>query len=169
MGKEEEIEASGELHTPEVRKLKPGQMSHEEFEAMWEERDSNSLVGYAGSPLFFSLDSLYCTLSGIVYSWAAVFSGVYVAHCNASEQGGTQGTDHGWLFPWRSLIAPVQALGGLLQAWWIAPKYLGSLPPNPAGPILDDYLKTVVPTIIDGNLRIFHNDNAGLIPAIENH
>ena len=142
MGKEEGKEATGELHTPEVRKLKPGQMSHDEFEAMWEERDTPI-------PWWVTLVHL-CFLAWTVYTahYPALFipgllfflgfMSLTATHQNKVE-----------------LKGPIMVgffLGGLiihggLQAWWIAP-VLGSLPE--------------LPLMITATVLTAFNDNAAI-------
>ena len=142
MGKDEVMESSGELHTPEVRKLKPGQMSHDEFEAMWEERDTPI-------PWWVTLVHL-CFLAWTVYTahYPALFipgllfflgfMSLTATHQNKVE-----------------LKGPIMVgffLGGLiihggLQAWWIAP-VLGSLPE--------------LPLMITATVLTAFNDNAAI-------
>ena len=142
MGKDEAKEASTELHTPEVRKLKPGQMSHDEFEAMWEERDTPI-------PWWVTLVHL-CFLAWTVYTahYPALFipgllfflgfMSLTATHQNKVE-----------------LKGPIMVgffLGGLiihggLQAWWIAP-VLGSLPE--------------LPLMITATVLTAFNDNAAI-------
>ncbi|MDC0151906.1 putative Na+/H+ antiporter [Deltaproteobacteria bacterium] len=142
MGKDEAKEASKELHTPEVRKLKPGQMSHDEFEAMWEERDTPI-------PWWITLVHL-CFLAWTVYTahYPALFipgllfflgfMSLTATHQNKVE-----------------LKGPIMVgffLGGLiihggLQAWWIAP-VLGSLPE--------------LPLMITATVLTAFNDNAAI-------
>jgi len=142
MGKDEVKESSGELHTPEVRKLKPGQMSHEEFEAMWEERDTPI-------PWWVTLVHL-CFLAWTVYTahYPALFipgllfflgfMSLTATHQNKVE-----------------LKGPIMVgffLGGLiihggLQAWWIAP-VLGSL--------------AEVPLMLTATILTAFNENAAI-------
>ena len=142
MGKDEAKEASTGLHTPEVRKLKPGQMSHDEFEAMWEERDTPI-------PWWVTLVHL-CFLAWTVYTahYPALFipgllfflgfMSLTATHQNKVE-----------------LKGPIMVgffLGGLiihggLQAWWIAP-VLGSLPE--------------LPLMITATVLTAFNDNAAI-------
>ena len=142
MGKEEGKEATEELHTPEVRKLKPGQMSHDEFEAMWEERDTPI-------PWWVTLVHL-CFLAWTVYTahYPALFipgllfflgfMSLTATHQNKVE-----------------LKGPIMVgffLGGLiihggLQAWWIAP-VLGSL--------------AELPLMLTATVLTAFNDNAAI-------
>jgi len=142
MGKDEIKGTSGEFHTPEVRKLKPGQMSHDEFEAMWAERDTPI-------PWWVTLVHL-CFLAWTVYTahYPALFipgllfflgfMSLTATHQNKVE-----------------LKGPVMVgffLGGLiihggLQAWWIAP-VLGSLPE--------------LPLMITATVLTAFNDNAAI-------
>ena len=90
MGKQDEVESSSNFHTPEVRTLKPGQISHEEFEARWSERETPIPWWVTLVHIFFLAWTVYTAhypalfIPGLLF-----FLGFYVTHCNASEQDGT--------------------------------------------------------------------------------
>jgi len=86
MGANAGSDPSSAMDTPEERKLKPGQMSHEEFEAMWAERDNSHPLGsYIGTLAFPSMDSFQCPLSCLVYWRNVIFPGIHDPHRNSSE------------------------------------------------------------------------------------
>ena len=75
---------STSLDTPEERKLKPRQMSHEEFEAMGRE-DTPTFGGYGCTPAFPGMDSFQCPLPCIVHWRNAIFPWIYDSHRNSSK------------------------------------------------------------------------------------
>ena len=121
MGKQDELEASSNFHTPEVQKLKPGQISHEEFEARWSEREVPIPWWVTLVHIFFLAWTVYTAhypalfIPGLLFFLG--FLSLTATHQNKME-----------------LKGPIMVgffLGGLiihggLQAWWIAP-VLGSL------------------------------------------
>ena len=121
MGKQDEEEASAHFHTPEVQTLKPGQISHEEFEARWSEREIPIPWWVTLVHIFFLAWTVYTAhypalfIPGLLFFLG--FLSLTATHQNKME-----------------LKGPIMVgffLGGLiihggLQAWWIAP-VLGSL------------------------------------------
>ena len=121
MGKQDEVEASANFHTPEVQTLKPGQISHEEFEARWSEREIPIPWWVTLVHIFFLAWTVYTAhypalfIPGLLFFLG--FLSLTATHQNKME-----------------LKGPIMVgffLGGLiihggLQAWWIAP-VLGSL------------------------------------------
>ena len=121
MGKQDEVEASTNFHTPEVQTLKPGQISHEEFEARWSEREVPIPWWVTLVHIFFLAWTVFNAhypvlfISGLLFFMG--FMSLTATHQNKVE-----------------LRGPMMVgffLGGLiihggLQAWWIAP-VLGSL------------------------------------------
>jgi len=121
MGKQDEVEASAHFHTPEVQTLKPGQISHEEFEARWSEREIPIPWWVTLVHIFFLAWTVYTAhypalfIPGLLFFLG--FLSLTATHQNKME-----------------LKGPIMVgffLGGLiihggLQAWWIAP-VLGSL------------------------------------------
>ena len=121
MGKQDEVEASTNFHTPEVQTLKPGQISHEEFEARWSEREVPIPWWVTLVHIFFLAWTVYTAhypalfIPGLLFFLG--FLSLTATHQNKME-----------------LKGPIMVgffLGGLiihggLQAWWIAP-VLGSL------------------------------------------
>ena len=121
MGKQDEVEASANFHTPEVQTLKPGQISHEEFEARWSEREVPIPWWVTLVHIFFLAWTVYTAhypalfIPGLLFFLG--FLSLTATHQNKVE-----------------LKGPIMVgffLGGLiihggLQAWWIAP-VLGSL------------------------------------------
>ena len=121
MGKQDEVEASANFHTPEVQTLKPGQISHEEFEARWTEREIPIPWWITLVHIFFLAWTVYTAhypalfIPGLLFFLG--FLSLTATHQNKME-----------------LKGPIMVgffLGGLiihggLQAWWIAP-VLGSL------------------------------------------
>ncbi|MBT5834137.1 MAG: hypothetical protein HOH83_04940, partial [Deltaproteobacteria bacterium] len=121
MGKQDEEEASTNFHTPEVQTLKPGQISHEEFEARWSEREVPIPWWVTLVHIFFLAWTVYTAhypalfIPGLLFFLG--FLSLTATHQNKME-----------------LKGPIMVgffLGGLiihggLQAWWIAP-VLGSL------------------------------------------
>ena len=121
MGKQDEVEASDHFHTPEVQTLKPGQISHEEFEARWSEREVPIPWWVTLVHIFFLAWTVYTAhypalfIPGLLFFLG--FLSLTATHQNKME-----------------LKGPIMVgffLGGLiihggLQAWWIAP-VLGSL------------------------------------------
>ena len=121
MGKQDEIEGSSNFHTPEVQTLKPGQISHEEFEARWSEREIPIPWWVTLVHIFFLAWTVYTAhypalfIPGLLFFLG--FLSLTATHQNKME-----------------LKGPIMVgffLGGLiihggLQAWWIAP-VLGSL------------------------------------------
>ena len=121
MGKQDEEEASAHFHTPEVQTLKPGQISHEEFEARWSEREIPIPWWVTLVHIFFLAWTVYTAhypalfIPGLLFFLG--FLSLTATHQNKVE-----------------LKGPIMVgffLGGLiihggLQAWWIAP-VLGSL------------------------------------------
>ncbi len=142
MGKQGGDTSSSNFDTPEVQKLKPGQMSHDEFEAMWAERD-------VPIPWWVTLVHI-CFLAWTVYTahYPALFipgllfflgfMSLTATHQNKME-----------------LKGPIMVgffLGGLiihggLQAWWIAP-VLGSL--------------AELPLMLTATILTAFNDNAAI-------
>jgi len=121
MGNQDGIEASTNFDTPEVQKLKPGQISHEEFEARWAERETPI-------PWWITLVHL-CFLAWTVFNahYPVMFISGMLFFLGFMSLTGTHQNKV-------ELKGPIMVgffLGGLiihggLQAWWIAP-VLGSL------------------------------------------
>ncbi len=142
MEKQEEIASSGDFDTPEVQKLKPGQMSHEEFEAMWEERETPI-------PWWVTLVHL-CFLAWTVFNahYPVMFISGFLFFLGFMSLTGTHQNKV-------ELKGPIMVgffLGGLithggLQAWWIAP-VLGSL--------------AEVPLMLTATILTAFNDNAAI-------
>ena len=121
MGKQDEVESTSNFHTPEVQTLKPGQISHEEFEARWSEREIPIPWWVTLVHIFFLAWTVYTAhypalfIPGLLFFLG--FLSLTATHQNKME-----------------LKGPIMVgffLGGLiihggLQAWWIAP-VLGSL------------------------------------------
>ena len=142
MGKQDEIEASSNFHTPEVQTLKPGQISHEEFEARWSEREIPIPWWVTLVHIFFLAWTVYTAhypalfIPGLLFFLG--FLSLTATHQNKME-----------------LKGPVMVgffLGGLivhggLQAWWIAP-VLGSL--------------AEVPLMLTATVLTAFNDNAAI-------
>jgi len=142
MGKQKEVEASSNFHTPEVQTLKPGQISHEEFEARWSEREIPIPWWVTLVHIFFLAWTVYTAhypalfIPGLLFFLG--FLSLTATHQNKME-----------------LKGPVMVgffLGGLiihggLQAWWIAP-VLGSL--------------AEVPLMLTATVLTAFNDNAAI-------
>jgi len=142
MGKQDDIEASANFDTPEVQKLKPGQMSHEEFEAMWAERETPIPWWITLVHLCFLAWTVFNAhypvmfISGMLFFLG--FMSLTATHQNKVE-----------------LKGPIMVgffLGGLithggLQAWWIAP-VLGSL--------------AELPLMLTATILTAFNDNAAI-------
>ena len=156
MGKQDEVEASANFHTPEVQTLKPGQISHEEFEARWSEREIPIPWWVTLVHIFFLAWTVYTAhypalfIPGLLFFLG--FLSLTATHQNKVE-----------------LKGPIMVgffLGGLiihggLQAWWIAP-VLGSLAELPlmlTATVLTavndnaaiTYLATLVPNLSPGS------------------
>ena len=156
MGKQDEVEASTNFHTPEVQTLKPGQISHEEFEARWSEREVPIPWWVTLVHIFFLAWTVYTAhypalfIPGLLFFLG--FLSLTATHQNKME-----------------LKGPIMVgffLGGLiihggLQAWWIAP-VLGSLAELPlmltatALTAVNDnaaitYLATLVPNMAEAS------------------
>ena len=156
MGKQDEVEASTNFHTPEVQTLKPGQISHEEFEARWSEREVPIPWWVTLVHIFFLAWTVYTAhypalfIPGLLFFLG--FLSLTATHQNKME-----------------LKGPIMVgffLGGLiihggLQAWWIAP-VLGSLAELPlmltatALTAVNDnaaitYLATLVPNLAEAS------------------
>ncbi len=142
MGKQDDVEASANFDTPEVQKLKPGQMSHEEFEAMWAERETPIPWWITLVHLCFLAWTVFNAhypvmfISGMLFFLG--FMSLTATHQNKVE-----------------LKGPIMVgffLGGLithggLQAWWIAP-VLGSL--------------AELPLMLTATILTAFNDNAAI-------
>jgi len=156
MGKQDEIEASAHFDTPEVQKLKPGQMSHEEFEGMWAERET---------PIPWWVTFIHlCFLAWTVFNahYPVMFISGFLFFLGFMSLSGT----HQNKVELKGPILVGFFLGGLiihggLQAWWIAP-VLGSLAELPlmlTATILTavndnaaiTYLATLVPNLAEAS------------------
>jgi len=156
MGNQDGIEASTNFDTPEVQKLKPGQISHEEFEARWAERETPI-------PWWITLVHL-CFLAWTVFNahYPVMFISGMLFFLGFMSLTGTHQNKV-------ELKGPIMVgffLGGLiihggLQAWWIAP-VLGSLAELPlmlTATILTavndnaaiTYLATLVPNLAEAS------------------
>jgi hypothetical protein len=152
MGKQDEVSASADFDTPEVQTLKPGRMSHEEFEAMWAERETSIPWWITLVHLFFLAWTVFNAhypvmfISGLLFFLG--FMSLTATHQNKVE-----------------LRGPIMVgffLGGLithggLQAWWIAP-VLGSLAELPL------MLTATVLTAVNDNAAITYL--ATLVPNL---
>ncbi len=152
MGKQDEVEASAHFHTPEVQTLKPGQISHEEFEARWSEREIPIPWWVTLVHIFFLAWTVYTAhypalfIPGLLFFLG--FLSLTATHQNKME-----------------LKGPIMVgffLGGLiihggLQAWWIAP-VLGSLAELPL------MLTATVLTAVNDNAAITYL--ATLVPNL---
>ena len=152
MGKQDEVEASTNFHTPEVQTLKPGQISHEEFEARWSEREVPIPWWVTLVHIFFLAWTVYTAhypalfIPGLLFFLG--FLSLTATHQNKME-----------------LKGPIMVgffLGGLiihggLQAWWIAP-VLGSLAELPL------MLTATVLTAVNDNAAITYL--ATLVPNL---
>jgi len=152
MGKQDEVEASANFHTPEVQTLKPGQISHEEFEARWTEREIPIPWWITLVHIFFLAWTVYTAhypalfIPGLLFFLG--FLSLTATHQNKVE-----------------LKGPIMVgffLGGLiihggLQAWWIAP-VLGSLAELPL------MLTATVLTAVNDNAAITYL--ATLVPNL---
>ena len=156
MGANASSETSTALDTPEKPKLKPGQMSHEEFEAMWAERDTSIPWGVTLVHLLF--------LAWTVFNahYPALFIGGMLFFLGFMILTGT----HQNKVEFKSPILVGFFLAGLithggLQGWWIAP-VLGSLSELPlmlTATVLTavndnaaiTYLATLVPNLADAS------------------
>ena len=156
MGKQVELDASDDFGTPEVQTLKPGQMSHEEFEAMWAERETPI-------PWWVTFVHL-CFLAWTVFNahYPVMFISGFLLFLGFMSLSGT----HQNKVELKGPILVGFFLGGLiihggLQAWWIAP-VLGSLAELPlmlTATILTavndnaaiTYLATLVPNLAEAS------------------
>ena len=147
---------SAAMDTPEEPKLKPRQMSHEEFEAMWAERDTPIPWGVTVVHLLF--------LAWTVFNahYPALFIGGMLFFLGFMILTGT----HQNKVEFKSPILVGFFLAGLithggLQGWWIAP-VLGSLSELPlmlTATVLTavndnaaiTYLATLVPNLADAS------------------
>ena len=154
MGSDGDKEASTAFNTPEAPTHKPGQLSHEEFEAMWEERETTI-------PWWVTLVHL-CFLAWTVFNahYPALFISGLLFFIGFMSLTAT----HQNKIILRGPILVGFFLGGLithggLQAWWIAP-VLGSLAELPlmlTATVLTafndnaaiTYLATLVPNLSD--------------------
>ena len=142
MDKQEEMIASADFHTPEVQTLKPGQMSHEEFEAMWAERDTPipwwvtlvHLCFLAWTVFNAHYPALF--ISGLLFFLG--FMSLTATHQNKVELKGPIMVGF--------FLAGLITHGGL-QAWWIAP-VLGSL--------------AELPLMLTATVLTAFNDNAAI-------
>jgi len=142
MGKQDEIEASAHFDTPEVQKLKPGQMSHEEFEGMWAERET---------PIPWWVTFIHlCFLAWTVFNahYPVMFISGFLFFLGFMSLSGT----HQNKVELKGPILVGFFLGGLiihggLQAWWIAP-VLGSL--------------AELPLMLTATILTAFNDNAAI-------
>ena len=130
------------LDTPEGPKLKPRQMSHEEFEAMWAERDTKIPWGVTVVHLLF--------LAWTVFNahYPALFIGGMLFFLGFMVLSGT----HQNKVEFKSPILVGFFLAGLithggLQGWWIAP-VLGSL--------------SELPLMLTATVLTAFNDNAAI-------
>ena len=156
MGKQDDGNASADFSTPEVQTLKPGQLSHEEFEARWTEREVPIPWWITVVHIIFLAWTVFNAhypvlfISGLLFFMG--FMSLTATHQNKVE-----------------LRGPMMVgffLGGLiihggLQAWWIAP-VLGSLSELPlmltatALTAVNDnaaitYLATLVPNLAEAS------------------
>ena len=156
MGKQVELDTSDDFGTPEVQTLKPGQMSHEEFEAMWAERETPI-------PWWVTFVHL-CFLAWTVFNahYPVMFISGFLFFLGFMSLSGT----HQNKVELKGPILVGFFLGGLiihggLQAWWIAP-VLGSLAELPlmlTATILTavndnaaiTYLATLVPNLAEAS------------------
>jgi hypothetical protein len=156
MGKQVELDASDDFGTPEVQTLKPGQMSHEEFESMWAERET---------PIPWWVTFIHlCFLAWTVFNahYPVMFISGFLFFLGFMSLSGT----HQNKVELKGPILVGFFLGGLiihggLQAWWIAP-VLGSLAELPlmlTATILTavndnaaiTYLATLVPNLAEAS------------------
>lgn len=142
MGKDTGGSASADFDTPEVQTLKPGQMSHEEFESMWEERETPIPWWVTLVHLLFMawtvFNAHYPALFIPGFLFFLGFMSLSATHQNKVELKGA--------------IMVGFFLGGLithggLQAWWIAP-VLGSL--------------AELPLMLTATILTAFNDNAAI-------
>ena len=156
MGASANSGSSAAMDTPEEPKLKPRQMSHEEFEAMWAERDTPIPWGVTVVHLLF--------LAWTVFNahYPALFIGGMLFFLGFMILTGT----HQNKVEFKSPILVGFFLAGLithggLQGWWIAP-VLGSLSELPlmlTATVLTavndnaaiTYLATLVPNLADAS------------------
>jgi hypothetical protein len=156
MGIQEEVGASANFDTPEVQTLKPGQLSHEEFEARWTEREVPIPWWVTLAHIIFLAWTVFNAhypvmfISGLLFFLG--FMSLTATHQNKVE--------------FRGPMMVGFFLGGLiihggLQAWWIAP-VLGSLAELPlmltatALTAVNDnaaitYLATLVPNLAEAS------------------
>ena len=156
MGKQVELDATDDFGTPEVQTLKPGQMSHEEFESMWAERET---------PIPWWVTFIHlCFLAWTVFNahFPVMFISGFLFFLGFMSLSGT----HQNKVELKGPILVGFFLGGLiihggLQAWWIAP-VLGSLAELPlmlTATILTavndnaaiTYLATLVPNLAEAS------------------
>jgi hypothetical protein len=156
MGKQVELDATDDFGTPEVQTLKPGQMSHEEFESMWAERET---------PIPWWVTFIHlCFLAWTVFNahYPVMFISGFLFFLGFMSLSGT----HQNKVELKGPILVGFFLGGLiihggLQAWWIAP-VLGSLAELPlmlTATILTavndnaaiTYLATLVPNLAEAS------------------
>ena len=142
MGKQDDGNASTDFGTPEVQTVKPGQLSHEEFEARWAEREVPIPWWITLVHIFFLAWTVFNAhypvmfISGLLFFMG--FMSLTATHQNKVELRGPM------------LVGFF--LGGLiihggLQAWWIAP-VLGSL--------------AELPLMITATVLTAVNDNAAI-------
>ena len=156
MGKQVELDSTDDFGTPEVQTLKPGQMSHEEFESMWAERET---------PIPWWVTFIHlCFLAWTVFNahYPVMFISGFLFFLGFMSLSGT----HQNKVELKGPILVGFFLGGLiihggLQAWWIAP-VLGSLAELPlmlTATILTavndnaaiTYLATLVPNLAEAS------------------